>query len=309
MSHIFRFNMINSKYIYLVDTSYIVYYSSFATWRAYSYRANIPKELLGPQYDPTLDEAFTNRFQNKFKQCILQSAAKVFPMVDRSNFIFCLDCPRKEIWRGDFYPDYKASRNTLAATYDFNIGKVFQYAYNYILPKIIEDYNAIKIQCKYAEGDDIIAILAKKYNSNGKKVVIISGDRDMVQLHNENTTIITIDGIKREPQQEIETIIKKPVNNEITAKEFLLFKILIGDPSDQIPNIKNGLGPKRAFDLVINKDKLVKLLQEDKLAAAAFARNKKLISMEEIPREVSDLVLEITKQQLELREEENGTIV
>ena len=51
-----------SKYVYLIDTSYIVYYSSFAAWRAYSYRAKIPKEFLGPDYDPTLDENFTKRF-------------------------------------------------------------------------------------------------------------------------------------------------------------------------------------------------------------------------------------------------------
>lgn len=301
--------MVNFKYVYLVDTSYVVYYSSFATWRAYSYRANIPEELLGPDFDPTMDESFTKRFETKFKQCLLDTVSKVYPIVDRTKFVFCLDCPRKEIWRSDYYPEYKNSRNTLAATYDFNIGKVFQYAYNYIIPKILEEYDAIKVQSKYAEGDDIIAILTKKYINNGKKVVIISGDRDMVQLHNESTTIITIDGIKREPQQEIETIVKKPINNEITAKQFLLFKILIGDSSDDIPNIKTGLGPKRALELVTNKEKLKQLLTEDKLAAQAFARNKKLISMEEIPKEVSDLVLEITKQQLELREEENGTIV
>ena len=298
-----------SKYIYLVDTSYIVYYSSFASWRAYSYRANLPKEVLGPDFDPTLDQSFNKRFEKKFKQSIINAAMKVFPVVDRSKCIFCMDCPRKEIWRSDIYPEYKASRNRLASTYDFDMNKVFQYAYNYILPKVIDQFDAIKVQSKSAEGDDIIAVLTKKYTNSGKKVVIISRDRDMVQLHDDNTTIITVDGTIRTPQQEMETLIKKNINSQITAKQFLLFKILVGDPSDDIPNVKEGIGPKRALEYVTDRDKLVKLLSEDHVAAQSFARNKKLIAMSQIPEEVSDLILQITKQQLEEKEILNGTIV
>ena len=298
-----------SKYVYLIDTSYIVYYSSFAAWRAFSYRAGIPKEFLGPDYDPTLDENFTKRFQKKFKQSILNSAMKVFPIVDRSSFIFCLDCPRKEIWRADLYPEYKATRNRVQQTFDFDVNRVFEYAYTYILPKVIEEFNAIKVQSKSAQGDDIIAVLAEKYNNEGKKVVIISRDRDMVQLHNDKTTIMTVDGTPREPQKEMETLMKKTIDSTITAKQFLLFKILIGDPSDQIPNVKEGIGPKRAFELVTDQKKLVKLLSEDAIAAQSFARNKKLIAMSEIPEEIKDLILEVTEQQYQMREITNGTTI
>lgn len=288
----------------------MVYYSSFAAWRAYSYRANIPKELKGADFDPTLDQHFNKFFENKFRNTLINAPMKVYPFIDKSKFILCMDCPRKEIWRTDIYPEYKVNRKYQVSNFEFNVGKVFEYAYNYIIPKICDEFDIIKVQSKSAEGDDIIAVLAQKYVNNGKNVIIVTGDRDMVQLASDKITIVTSDGTIRDPRTELETILKnKNINCEITANDFLLFKIIVGDSSDDIPNIKDGIGPKRAFDLVTDKNKLKKLLTEDKITAQAFARNKKLIAMSEIPKQVKDLILEVTKQQLELKELQNGTIV
>ena len=59
-----------------------------------------------------------------------------------------------------------------------------------------------------------------------------------------------------------------------------------------IPNIKQGIGPKKAWKLIENKDELKQLLKEDALCCESFKRNKQLISMNEIPRAVHDLILE-----------------
>ena len=298
------------SYICLIDTSYIVYYSSFAAWRAYSYRANIPKELMGSDFDPTMDQAFNRFFEKKFRSVLVEAPMKIYPFIDKSKYIFCMDCPRKEIWRTDIYPEYKVNRKTQVANFEFDVGKVFEYAHNYLLPKIIEQFDAIKVQSKSAQGDDVIAVLAQKYVNNGKDVIIMTRDRDMVQLSCDKITVITQDGTIREPRTELETLIKnKNINCQITNKDFLLFKIIVGDSSDDIPNIKEGIGPKRALELVTNKQKLKKLLTEDHIAAQSFARNKKLIAMSEIPIEVKDLILEVTKQQYEAKEKNNETIV
>lgn len=298
------------SYICLIDTSYIVYYSSFAAWRAYSYRANIPKELMGNDYDPTMDEVFNRFFEKKFKSVLTEAPMKVYPFIDKSKYIFCMDCPRKDIWRTDIYPEYKINRKAQVANFEFNVSKVFEYAYNYLLPKVCEEFNAIKVQSKSAEGDDIIAVLTQKYVNNGKDIIIVTGDRDMVQLASDKVTVITHDGTIRNPQTQLQTMLKKnSITSEITANEFLLFKIIVGDSSDDIPNIKEGIGPKRALELITNKQKLKKLLKEDHIVAQAFARNKKLIAMSEIPIEVKDLILEVTKQQIEAKEQDNGTIV
>ena len=62
--------------------------------------------------------------------------------------------------------------------------------------------------------------------------------------------------------------------------------------------LKTGIGPKKAWNLIENKDKLKSLLKEDILVADSFARNKKLISMQEIPKQVHKLIVEEYNQTL-----------
>jgi hypothetical protein len=65
-----------------------------------------------------------------------------------------------------------------------------------------------------------------------------------------------------------------------------------------IPNIKSGIGPKKAWKLIEDKNNLKSLLKEDITIADSFLRNKRLISMQEIPADVSNLILEEFQSQL-----------
>ena len=65
-----------------------------------------------------------------------------------------------------------------------------------------------------------------------------------------------------------------------------------------IPNIKTGIGPKKAWKLIEDKSALKSLLKEDITIADSFLRNKRLISMQEIPTDVSNLILEEYQNQL-----------
>jgi len=88
------------------------------------------------------------------------------------------------------------------------------------------------------EADDIIAYLSKKlakeYNSN---VFIVSSDKDFIQLVDDNITVY------RPIEKDFYT--KETVNEKfgIPAENFILYKTLIGDNSDNIKGIK-GIGPK-----------------------------------------------------------------
>ena len=172
---------------------------------------------------------------------ILNPLRNNVPFVDKSKIIFCMDCPRKQIWRREIYPEYKLSRDTKDNSKDeFNISRMFNYAYEILLPTFCETWEAKRIMCGCAEGDDVIAVLTNHFIENTKNdVIIISCDKDMVQLHNNRVEIITADGTIREPKQEMEKILKRKLDYNVTAKDFLLFKILIGDSADCIPNIKN----------------------------------------------------------------------
>lgn len=91
------------------------------------------------------------------------------------------------------------------------------------------------------EADDIIAHLsnymATKYNS---KCVIVSADKDFLQLVNKNITVYS--PIVKEYYTP-ETVKEK---FGLPAKNFILYKTLMGDNSDKIPGLK-GLGPKKLF--------------------------------------------------------------
>lgn len=295
---------------YLIDSSYLIYYTCFSVFKTYVWKNNIEQKDQNSNFDPTLDMKFCNLLQKRFKNNILNPIQQNYPLFDKSNVLFCLDCARKNIWRRDIFPQYKISRdiNIPNQQKKFDIGKVFKYCYDNIIPNICAEFNCKKLFCEYVQGDDIIAILCNKYLSQNKnqKIIILSADRDMVQLYNQNVQIITIDGKKRTPKQELESLLKKKVEQDITSKDFLLFKILIGDISDDIPNIKNGIGPKRAYQLIKDNQALRNLLKQDKTIADSFLRNKKLISFKEIPSYLNDLVLETYKQSEE--NEENNIL-
>lgn len=91
------------------------------------------------------------------------------------------------------------------------------------------------------EADDIIAHLsnymAVKYDS---KCVIVSADKDFLQLVNKNITVYS--PIVKEYYTP-ETVKEK---FGLPAKNFILYKTLMGDNSDKIPGLK-GLGPKKLF--------------------------------------------------------------
>lgn len=287
-----------NNYWYMLDTSYICYFTGFSTFKQYVDQFGIRNVELGPEFDPTLDPEFCYMFESNLRYNILKPVQTVFPLVDKSKFVFCMDCSRTNIWRRRFYPEYKLNRDLKDTSKNkFNIGRMFKYAYDVIIPNLCDEFGAHKVLCQYAEGDDVIAVLTKQFLSENEnnKVIIVSCDKDMVQLASNRVTIITIDGKRREPKLELQSALKlkTELEEDITANDFLLFKILIGDTADNIPNVKIGMGPKKAFSYVTDKsrDKLKTLLTEDRLIAESFHRNKKLIAMSEIPQEINDLIL------------------
>jgi 5'-3' exonuclease len=236
---------------------------------------------------------------------ILKAAQNAFPLIEKRNIIIYSDCKRETIWRRGIYPQYKMNRDVKDTSKDkFNLGAVFSYSKMYTLPRIIEKFDCISVNSPCAEGDDIIAVTTEfLLNENpANKVVIITSDRDMMQLCQDRVTLMTLDGTVREPRLDMEKILKKkiPDDVEFTAKEFIMIKILTGDKSDNIPNIMSGIGPVKAYNMVTEKDlvKLKTLLNNDYLAKKQFELNTKLISMKHIPEDIqSDIIEEIKNQE------------
>lgn len=101
------------------------------------------------------------------------------------------------------------------------------------------------------EADDVIGTLAKKIEAQGREVVIVSGDRDLLQLATDRIKV-RIPKTKR-TGTEIEDYNAKEVieRYQVTPLQFIDVKALMGDTADNIPGVP-GIGEKTATNLIVS---------------------------------------------------------
>ena len=110
------------------------------------------------------------------------------------------------------------------------------------------------------EADDILGTVAKKHAAAGVDVVIVSGDRDLLQLSDTRIKIRipkTSRGVT-----EIKDYYPEDVKREyqVTPEEFIDVKALMGDASDNIPGVPS-IGEKTATSLIVEYGSLENLYQ------------------------------------------------
>jgi 5'-3' exonuclease len=209
-------------------------------------------------------------------------------IADKVDIVFALDSDLSGNFRKALYPGYKAQRAAMPKS--FNIGKVKHYIFDVIFKELdlAGKYGYKFVKVDNAEGDDVIACIMKGFKSKYIDTLLIASDHDFLQ----------IDGIKQVDMQGREVKRdKEDGSQKLSASEFLLQKIILGDTSDNISQVFKRVGPKKALKLINDRDLLKKMLKEDQDAAKQFMMNKKLMSFNEIPRELEDaIVTEASKQ-------------
>ncbi|GDX35536.1 DNA polymerase I [Alphaproteobacteria bacterium] len=137
-------------------------------------------------------------------------------------------------FRNEIYPAYKANRPECPE--DLKP----QFA---IVRQATQALNLKSIEKVGYEADDIIATLAKQSAQQGFEVLIVSSDKDLMQLIDDKISMY--DAMKNKIIKEPEVIEKFMV----PARQVLDILSLIGDSSDNIPGVK-GIGPKTASELL-----------------------------------------------------------
>lgn len=115
------------------------------------------------------------------------------------------------------------------------------------LPKIIEILNAFNLACFQMDGyeaDDILATLASKFQDDFDKILIITPDKDMLQLVNEKINIW--DSFKNNGLFDPEKVKEK---TGVSPEKIPDLLALIGDSVDNIPGIP-GIGKVTAHKLI-----------------------------------------------------------
>ncbi|MEG6568945.1 DNA polymerase I [Thermoanaerobacterium thermosaccharolyticum] len=139
-----------------------------------------------------------------------------------------------------------------------------------ILKDVINAFNIKTIEIEGFEADDIIGTVSKIASENGLKVLIVTGDRDALQLVSDDVKVkICKKGITQMEEYDEKAVIER---YEVTPRQFIDLKGLMGDKSDNIPGVPN-IGEKTAIKLIkefgsienvlMNTDKLKGKIREN----------------------------------------------
>ena len=199
-------------------------------------------------------------------------------------------CDSKNVWRREIFPNYKAGRKANRAKSEHDWDAIFSMLHT--IKDEIKTFLPYKvIELETAEADDIIATLVRRQQrivgpNHAKKILILSGDKDFIQLHNENV---------RQYNPVLSKFVGKGENPSIYIKEHI-FK---GDRSDGIPNIlsddnvfiegrrQRPLSKKKINNWVNDVFFYTHFTEEEE---KNYNRNRKLIDLSCIPQELEDKI-------------------
>jgi len=189
-------------------------------------------------------------------------------------------CDSGNVWRKQSFPNYKAGRKANREKSDHDWPMIFD-----IISKVkneIKTFLPYKvIELETAEADDIIAVLTRKVK---EKILILSGDKDFIQLHNARI-------------QQYNPVLNKFVGQDENPSLYIREHILKGDRSDGIPNVLSDdnvfIEGRRQTPLSKKKieawcNEIVPTFNEQE--QANYDRNKTLIDLNCVPKELEDKI-------------------
>ncbi|MBB5088392.1 5'-3' exonuclease [Roseospira marina] len=152
-------------------------------------------------------------------------------------------------WRHTVYPEYKAHRSKPAVTAHEKAQRAARDSYKAQKKDIMRGLSLMGVDQVIAanmEADDLAAILTDRYRKQGKRILLISGDKDWLQLV--GNKVAWFDPIRGK-------IITAGTFNEhtglVNTRQFVEEKCLIGEPGDLGPGSGvGGIGAKKARDLL-----------------------------------------------------------
>ena len=262
----------------LIDGSYYTFYRLFAliNWWKLSHQDEPCENLHG-------DPEFIQKFKQIFVSKLLEIPKKLklnkeIPV----KFIVSLDCRRCNIWRNDIYPDYKSTRSDYSDASN-KPGPFFQMVYDEQLFQNIPNIDISVIQHPKLEADDCLAItskyLASKYDN--RNIYIITSDTDYLQLIQNNIHLYNL---------KFKTV-NTTKNSFNDPQKDLLYKIIIGDKSDNIPSVFPKCGPKKT-QMYMNNPEIFKQDLDKFNAHNKYQMNCTLIDFNNIPNELQKPIIE-----------------
>lgn len=205
---------------------------------------------------------------------------------DFGELVICAD--GKNSWRRQFFPYYKAGRRKSREESELDWNELFRII-NTIREELAEFFPYKVLHFDHCEADDIIGVICNEYgvemNNGSESILILSGDKDYIQLH------------KYANIKQYNPVQKKWIQNNEPNK-YLAEHIIRGDGSDGVPNIlspdnsivvgerQKAITSKRLEDLMKGPEHM------DETTKTRYFRNKMMIDLSEVPANYKEQILE-----------------
>jgi len=195
-------------------------------------------------------------------------------------------CDDRTFWRRDIFPYYKANRRKSREKSELNWTQIFD-----ALHKIRDELKAFfpyrVVQVDGAEADDVIGTLAMNYGDTSEKILILSGDKDFVQLQR-YSNVKQYDPVQK----------KFRTTND--PDRFIKEHIMRGDTGDGIPNFLSTdnclvVGERQKPVSSKKLEGWVHLKPEefcDDRMLRNYRRNEQLVDLRHIPNDIQKKIWE-----------------
>ncbi len=165
-----------------------------------------------------------------------KSLHSIFTEYNPKLFVTALDS-LTPTFRHEMYKEYKATRDKTPDDLHAQIDKI---------EEILKTFKLPTVRCNGFEADDVIASIATLAEKEDRECVVISGDKDLMQLVSKTTTMLKPGKIKAWEGFDAENVKEEW---GVYPAGMLDLLSLIGDSADNVPGIK-GVGPKTAVKLL-----------------------------------------------------------
>ncbi len=153
-------------------------------------------------------------------------------------------------FRHEQYVEYKANRRETPTDFKGQLSLIFE---------VLDALGIPRLSVAGYEADDVIATLATQAAAGGMKVLIVTGDRDALQLVSDDVTVL----MTRRGISDMTRFTPAAVNEKygLTPAQYPDYAALRGDPSDNLPGIP-GVGEKTAAKWVAEYGSLAALVDQ-----------------------------------------------
>jgi len=214
----------------------------------------------------------------------------------KPNYIVTTFDKKAPTFRHKDYKDYKAGRKKMPP----ELSEQFP-----VVKELLEKLAINIFEIEGFEADDLIGTLASFSRNQGIEVYIVTGDKDALQLAEDNVKIVI--NKKGMTEKEIYDKDRMLMDYGVTPKQFIDVKGLMGDSSDNIPGVP-GIGEKTALKLIKEYGSIENVLMNiDNLSGKKIKENLKeyreqAVFSKKLATIVTDVPIEIDLEDIKSKE-------